>query len=65
MPLKDANDYSGYGNAGFSNNIVYKKVPFTPIGLSDAYLVSKSSSPMLLNVGNKSSIYNVSVVTWH
>lgn len=65
-PLEgNVNDYSGYGNAGFASNIIYKRVPFTPIGLSDAYLVSKSSSPMLLSVGNKSSIYNVSVVTWH
>ena len=58
-------DYSGYGNAGVATNVNYTKSSFSPLSLSDAYLVSKSSSPMLLSIGNKSSIYNVSVVTWH
>jgi hypothetical protein len=61
----NANDYSGRGNAGAVTNVVYTQQGPGPIGLQNAYSVSKASAPMLLNVGGTSKLYNVSVVVWH
>ena len=60
----NANDYSGNGNSGTSVAVQYNQVGIIPIGLENAYSVSKASAPMSLNAGGINSEYNVSLVVW-
>jgi hypothetical protein len=61
----DANDYSDvlYANPGLPFNVTYTKTSFYPLSLTNAYEVSKTSTPLSLGILN-SSLYNVSVVVW-
>ncbi len=60
----NANDYSGSGNGGTSVSVQYSQQGPMPLGLQNAYSVSKASAAMLLNAGSTSKLYNVSVVVW-
>ncbi len=59
----DTNDYSGYGNVGYSSNIVYVNARLAPPSLQHAFQVSSAAFPMSTGYGS-SPLYNVSVVTW-
>lgn len=64
--LGDTNDYSGLFNTGFPVSLSYSSYNYVPIGLQNAYGVSRSSS--VLGIQNfttgMANIYNVSVVAW-
>ena len=60
----NANDYSGNGNSGNSIAVQYTQIGPKPIGLQDAYSVSKASAPVALEEGGINKLYNVSVVIW-
>ncbi|MGI0100228.1 MAG: LamG-like jellyroll fold domain-containing protein [Candidatus Micrarchaeaceae archaeon] len=60
----NANDFSGFFDIGIQHKINYNRTSFMPMDLTNAYEVSRSSVPMLLNVNGVNREYNVSVVTW-
>jgi hypothetical protein len=63
-PLIDGiNDYSNNYGVVISNNTIYSQGPL-PYTLSNAYLVSKASAPLSINVNGTTHLYNVSVVVW-
>lgn len=62
--LGNTNDFSGSDNFGVPHGITYASTPYVPVGLSNAYQVSKASAQMYLTLDGVPSKYNVSVVTW-
>ncbi|MCL4374100.1 PQQ-binding-like beta-propeller repeat protein [Candidatus Marsarchaeota archaeon] len=62
--IGNANDYSGEYGVSVQNNVNYTEGP-VPLSLHSAYIVSKASTPLSINVNGTNRIYNVSVVLWH
>jgi len=63
-PLIDGiNDYSNNYGVVINNNTI-SNPGILPQTLSNAYLISKASTPLSVNVNGTSRIYNVSVVVW-
>ncbi|MEM0150145.1 MAG: LamG-like jellyroll fold domain-containing protein, partial [Candidatus Micrarchaeaceae archaeon] len=61
--IGNANDYSGKYGVSVQNNVGYTQSTL-PSSLSNAYLISKASAPLGINVNGTTRIYNVSVVIW-
>ncbi|MGC8495856.1 MAG: LamG-like jellyroll fold domain-containing protein [Candidatus Micrarchaeia archaeon] len=63
-PLTDSfNDYSGSYGVSVAKSVASSVGPLPPT-LSNAYLISKASMPLSINVNGTSHVYNVSVIVW-
>jgi len=62
--LGNANDYGPNNFEPLTSNVNYNSSNILPLTLANAYLVSKASTPLSVNVNGTSRIYNVSVVVW-
>jgi outer membrane protein assembly factor BamB len=72
----DTNDYSGYNNTAYPENIAYVPGNYVPAGLSSAYGISVASVLLPFNMhqgfnggnsiySNKPKLYKVSVYSWN
>jgi hypothetical protein len=63
----DTNDYGGGFHTAYPvNTIAYAYANFTPLGLGNAYLVTRAAAPVFIEDYQTGmfSIYNISVVAW-
>jgi hypothetical protein len=64
-PLEgDTNDYISYDYGYNSGTNSFVNVPSTPPGIQNAYLVSKTSVPLVIGVNGTYHTYNVGLVVW-
>ncbi|MGC8652278.1 MAG: PQQ-binding-like beta-propeller repeat protein [Candidatus Micrarchaeia archaeon] len=61
--IGNSNDYSGRYGVSVQNNVNYTQ-GVVPTTLSSAYIVSKASTPLSIDVNGTARMYNVSVVLW-
>ena len=61
--LGDSYSYMSNTNT-FAYNVIYNSTSYLPQSFKSAYIVSKATLPMLLNVSSNSMLYNTSVVIW-
>ena len=61
--LGDPNNYANNLKAS-AYNVIYNSTNYLPQTLQGAYVVSKASLPMVLNISSNSILYNASVVIW-
>ncbi|EQD29113.1 LamG domain protein jellyroll fold domain protein [mine drainage metagenome] len=58
-------DYSQNYNTGMPHNIDYTNTGYTPPQISNAYQISKASTPISIKSGNNVTLENVSVILWN
>jgi len=61
--LGDPYSYASSTNT-FAYNVIYNSTSYLPQSFRNAYMISKATLPMVLNVSSGSMLYNISVVIW-
>ena len=60
----NANDYTISNNSGAVSNVIYTNSTYFPGSFSSAFIISKASMPMAININGNLSIKNISVAIW-